>query len=77
MPHDQTGELLTTLDDLSQGLPIVGILRNWFTEVPSLASPIIDRQGNVMSGDGASDRWPAGLYGFHGSSSRGVLEYNP
>ena len=70
-------ELLTTLDDLPESLPVVRILRNWFTEVPSLTSPIIDCQRNVMRRNGASDGWSASLDGFHGRASRGVLKYNP
>jgi len=70
-------EVLTALDDLSQCLSVVRILCDWFTEVPGLTSPIINRQCNMMRRNGASDRWPAGLDSFHGSTSCGVLKYNP
>jgi len=67
-------EGLTAFNDLSQSLSVVGILRNWFTEVPGLASPIVDCQRNVMRRNGASDRWPASLDSFHGGTSCGVLK---
>ena len=68
---------LTALDDLPESIPVVGVLRNWFTEVPSLTSPIVNRQCDVMRRNGASDRWPTSLDGFHGSTGGGVLEYDP
>ena len=71
------GELLTTLDDLSERLPVIRILCNWFTEVPSLTSPIVHRQCDVMRRDRASDRWSASFDGFHGCTGRSVLKYNP
>ena len=76
-PHAPPRESLTALDDLPESLPVVRVLRNWFTEVPSLAGPIIDGQCNVMRRDGAGDRWPASLDCFHSGASRGVLKHNP
>lgn len=73
---DRLSEALTTLDDISQGLSVVGILRNWFTEVPGLTSPIVDRQCNVMRRNGTSDRWPASFDSFNCGASRGVLKYD-
>ena len=76
-PHAPPRESLTVLDDLSESLSIIRVLRNWFTEVPSLASPIIDGQRNVMRCDGASDCWPARLDCFHSGASGSVFKYNP
>jgi len=70
-------EALTALNGPSQGLSVIRILRDWFTEVPGLTSPIINCQCNVMRRNRASDRWPASLDGFHGGASRGVLKYDP
>jgi len=70
-------ESLTTLYDFPESLSVIRILRDWFTEVPSLTGPIIDCQRNMMGGDGAGDRWPTSLDGLHGGTGRGVLEHDP
>jgi hypothetical protein len=70
-------ESLTAPDDLPESLSVVRVLRNWFAEVPSLTSPIIHCQCNMVRSDRASDRWPADLDCLHGSPGRGVFEYYP
>ena len=76
-PRVPTRGPLTTLNDLSESLSIVGVLRDWFTKVPSLAGPIIDSQCNVMCCDGASDCWSTSLNCIHCGARGCVLKYNP
>ena len=76
-PHAIPRESLTALNDLPESLPIVRVLRNWFAEVPSLSSPIVNCYFKVMDRNGASDRWPTSLDCLHGGASRRMLKHNP
>lgn len=76
-PRTPPRESLTALDDLSESLSVIRVLGDWFAKVPSLTSPIVDRQRNMMRRDGASYCWSTSLDRFHSGARCGVLKYDP
>lgn len=67
----------TVSDHLSQSLAVVWILGHWLAVMERLASPIVHRQLQVVSRDGACHRVSEGLDTIYGGTGCGMLEDDP
>ncbi|KAH4113458.1 hypothetical protein HBI46_037710 [Parastagonospora nodorum] len=61
-------------DSLKQGVAVLGRLGHGLAEAERITRPIVDNEGEMVRGDGASDAGPACAHGVEGGGGAAVFE---